>query len=201
MLPSRPKKAFYKYQSAYFFFMTQRAVQMVAELMALSARTAPKGRGLDSIVIRVVVEKELAELSKEMRRLGETRGIQSFIRDSANLERSDACLLLGSKAADSAGLDCGGCGYASCKEMLQAQKEFLDEGLKTPLRGPNCAFKLTDLGIALGSAAKTASLHNVDNRIMFSAGAAALSLKWLEGCQVAFAIPLKASGKSIYFDR
>ncbi|MDD1738403.1 MAG: hypothetical protein LUQ02_02380 [Methanothrix sp.] len=29
--------------------MTERAVEIVAELMALSARTAPKGRGQDSI--------------------------------------------------------------------------------------------------------------------------------------------------------
>jgi uncharacterized ferredoxin-like protein len=36
---------------------------------------------------------------------------------------------------------------------------------------------------------------------MFSAGVAALSLNMLEGCLVAYALPLKASGKSIYFDR
>ena len=43
--------------------MTSKAIEMVSELMALSARTAPKGRGLDSIVIRIVVEKELKELA------------------------------------------------------------------------------------------------------------------------------------------
>ncbi|MFA6371862.1 MAG: DUF2148 domain-containing protein [Methanothrix sp.] len=181
--------------------MTQKAVEMVAELMALSARTAPKGRGQDSIVIRVVAENELVELSKEMRRLGEARGIKFFLRDAGNLEKSDACLLLGCKAADSAGLDCGGCGYATCKEMRDAQKPFLEKEPEKSFHGPNCVIKMADLGIALGSAAKTASLHNVDNRVMFSAGVAALSLNWLEGCRVAFALPLKASGKSIYFDR
>ncbi|MCK9566016.1 MAG: DUF2148 domain-containing protein [Methanothrix sp.] len=181
--------------------MTQKAVEMVAELMALSARTAPKGRGQDSIVIRVVSENELVELSKEMRRLGEARGIKFFLRDAGNLEKSDACLLLGCKAADSAGLDCGGCGYANCKEMKQAQNGFLEKEPEKSFHGPNCVIKMADLGIALGSAAKTASLHNVDNRVMFSAGVAALSLNWMEGCRVAFALPLKASGKSIYFDR
>jgi uncharacterized ferredoxin-like protein len=36
-----------------------KAVQIVAELMALSARTAPKGRGLDSIAIRIAVDEDL----------------------------------------------------------------------------------------------------------------------------------------------
>jgi hypothetical protein len=44
-------KASYKYESAHLLFMTFKAVEIVAELMALSARTAPKGRGQDSIVI------------------------------------------------------------------------------------------------------------------------------------------------------
>ena len=181
--------------------MTFKAVEMVAELMALSARTAPKGRGQDSIVIKVVIGEELVELSRELRRLGEARGIKFFLRDAGNLEKSEACLLLGCKAADSAGLDCGGCGYANCKEMQEAQKPFRELQPEKPFHGPNCVIKMADLGIALGSAAKTASLHNVDNRVMFSAGVAALSLNRLEGCAVAYALPLKASGKSIYFDR
>ena len=85
--------------------------------------------------------------------------------------------------------------------MQEAQKPFRELQPEKPFHGPNCVIKMADLGIALGSAAKTASLHNVDNRVMFSAGVAALSLNRLEGCAVAYALPLKASGKSIYFDR
>jgi uncharacterized ferredoxin-like protein len=181
--------------------MTSGAVEMVAELMALSARTAPKGRGQDSIVIKVIAGEELQMLSRELRRLGEARGIKFYLRDAGNLEKSEACVLLASKVQDHVGLDCGGCGFATCLDMLQAQKQFLEKGLEKPFGGPNCVIKMADLGIALGSAAKTASLHNVDNRVMFSAGVAALSLGWLEGCSVAYGLPLKASGKSIYFDR
>ena len=74
------QKASYKYESAYPLFMTFKAVEMVAELMALSARTAPKGRGQDSIVIKVVIGEELVELSRELRRLGEARGIKFFLQ-------------------------------------------------------------------------------------------------------------------------
>jgi uncharacterized ferredoxin-like protein len=181
--------------------MTSRAVEIVAELMALSARTAPKGRGLDSIVIKVISGDELQKLSRELRRLGEARGIKFYLRDAGNLEKSDACVLISCKSLDHAGLDCGGCGFAPCKDMLEGQKQFSESGPERPFHGPNCVIKMADLGISLGSAAKTASLHNVDNRVMFSAGVAALSLGWLEGCSVAYGLPLKASGKSIYFDR
>ncbi|MDD1737916.1 MAG: DUF2148 domain-containing protein [Methanothrix sp.] len=166
--------------------MTERAVEIVAELMALSARTAPKGRGQDSIETVILSGDSLQELAGEMRKMGQERGLKFFLRDAANMEKSDACLIIGCKG-ESVGLDCGGCGHYQQPEKL--------------FHGPCCAVKLTDLGIALGSAAKTASLHNVDNRIMFSAGAAALSKKLLPGSMVAYALPLKASGKSIYFDR
>lgn len=179
--------------------MISKAVEMVAELMALSARTAPKGKGQDSIVIKVVTGEDVQRLAAEMRRLGEALGIKILLRDSGNMEKSDACVIIGCKGADVAGMDCGGCGFATCKEMLAAQDANANR--KKPFHGPNCAIKMADLGIALGSAAKTASLHNVDNRIMFTAGVGGLSLGWLEGCNVAYGLPLKASGKSIYFDR
>ncbi|MCX6675652.1 MAG: DUF2148 domain-containing protein, partial [Methanothrix sp.] len=154
--------------------MSSKAIEMVAELMALSARTAPKGRGLDSIVIRTVIGKELKELAEEVHRMGMARGLKFLIRDAGNLEQSDACVLIGCIGIDNVGLDCGGCGYGTCKEMRDAQEIF--KGKDKLLHGPNCAIKMADLGIALGSAAKTASLHNADNRIMLSAGVGALSL-------------------------
>ena len=58
-----------------------------------------------------------------------------------------------------------------------------------------------DLGIAVGSAVKTASILNVDNRIMFSVGVAALELGILKNSDIALGIPLSAYGKNIYFDR
>jgi uncharacterized ferredoxin-like protein len=56
------------------------------------------------------------------------------------------------------------------------------------------------MGIALGSAVKTASLLNVDNRIMYRAGAVAREMGLIDA-DVVMGIPLSATGKSIYFDR
>jgi uncharacterized ferredoxin-like protein len=175
------------------------AVVTVASLMALSARTAPKAKGTDALVIRVARGSDLALLAEEMRRYGEAHGIGFFLRDAGNVAASDACLLIGAKGGSVVGIDCGGCGYSSCDAMLAAQKEKTNG--ETPFRGPNCAVRMADLGIAVGSAAKTAAIHNVDNRIMYSAGVGALQLDWLEDCFTAYGIPLKAGGKNIYFDR
>jgi uncharacterized ferredoxin-like protein len=175
------------------------AVETVAGLMALSARTAPKARGTDVIVTRVVKHDGLPLLAKTMRTIGDARSIGFFLRDAANVGESDACLLIGARKEPTAGIDCGACGFATCAAMLKFVPAPPAE--KAPMRGPNCAVRMVDLGIAVGSAVKTAQIHNVDNRVMYSCGVAALSLGWLEGCQVGYGIPLKAAGKNIYFDR
>ena len=60
--------------------------------------------------------------------------------------------------------------------------------------------KLTDLGIAVGSASKIASDLNVDNRIMRSIGDVADNMKLLEA-DYSLGIPISIKGKNIYFDR
>ncbi len=88
-------------------------------------------------------------------------------------------------------LDCGACGAEVCIDTNTHDGEF---------RGPSCAIRLLDLGIALGSAVKTAGMLNVDNRIMYRAGVVARQLGLIEA-DVVMGVPLSASGKSIYFDR
>jgi uncharacterized ferredoxin-like protein len=60
---------------------------------------------------------------------------------------------------------------------------------------------MLDLGIALGSAVKTAGLLNVDSRMMYRVGTASLMLGLLPEATVVIGIPVSAMGKSIYFDR
>jgi len=57
-----------------------------------------------------------------------------------------------------------------------------------------------DLGIAVSSAVKTASIHNVDNRIMYRIGPVARKIGLIDA-DVALGVPLSATGKNIYFDR
>ncbi len=174
------------------------AVVQVAGLMALAARTAPKSVGLDSIVIEVVMESDLGRIADEMVRISGEKGKGFFRVNGEQVRASDAMVLIGVKGRTALGLNCGGCGYASCREMETAISGLEKPGTEYP--GPNCIFKVSDLGIAVGSAVKTASVHNADNRIMYSAGVAAMKLGMLGDCSIVYGIPLKASGKNIYFD-
>jgi uncharacterized ferredoxin-like protein len=165
--------------------------------MALSARTAPKGKGQDALVTRILAGDELAALARGLDALGTDRGLRFFLRDAGNIAASDACLLVGTRREPAAGLNCGACGFPTCAEMLAADTTKN----RTFFTGPNCAVRMADLGIAIGSAVKTASIHNVDNRVMYSVGVTALALGLLGDCTVAYGIPLSASGKNIFFDR
>lgn len=168
------------------------ALSMVAELMALAARTAPKGTGRDFVEIRILNEEEIVSLADRMVLYAAESGNKGFERDGENVRNSGAVLLLGLRDAQPAGLNCGACGLDSCSALTQVEKK--------EFKGPQCALRILDLGIALGSAVKTAGLLNADNRIMYRIGVAARKLGLIESDFV-MGIPLAATGKSIYFDR
>jgi uncharacterized ferredoxin-like protein len=178
----------------------KRAVLAVADLMALAARTAPKGKGVDTILVKVISGKEQKALASRVEAIGTEKGIGFFLRDAKNIAASDACLIIGAIGNKTAGVNCGGCGYATCAELEDAFRARSQ--IPSSYAGPNCAIRMTDLGIAVGSAVKTAQIHNVDNRIMYSGGVTAVDLGILgKECTVAYAIPLSATGKNIFFDR
>ena len=174
------------------------AVKSVAGLMAIAARTAPKAVGLDSIHIEILTGKEQEKLANQMIKIGKEIKMDFFWINGEQVKVSDATLLIGVEGQKVMGINCGGCGHATCAEMAKAAKAGKNKKALYP--GPNCVMKLTDLGIAVGSAVKTASIHNVDNRVMFSAGVIAMQMGLIKGCSVAYGIPLKASGKNIFWD-
>lgn len=167
-------------------------MKTAAELMAVSARTAPKTAGQDYVEIKVIGGDKIEKLAEEMINYGKESKKGNFDRDGENVRNSQQVLLLSLNKADVIGLDCGACGFDKCEELkLKSGSEF---------DGPICAWRLIDLGIALGSAVKTASLLNVDNRIMYRIGVAAKKMGLIEG-ELVVGIPISASGKNIYFDR
>ena len=166
-------------------------LRTVAELMALSARTAPKGRGDDFIATEIVEGDMLKALGQKMIEFGVRTGKDLFDRDGNNVIRSEAVLLIGIKDGKPLGLNCGACGAEKCITPNTYDGEF---------SGPQCCLRLLDLGIAIGSAVKTASLLNADNRIMYRIGPVAREMRLIDA-DVVIGIPLSATGKSIYFDR
>ena len=169
------------------------AVRTVAELMELSARTAPKAAGQDYIETKLLDESERVALGTDMVQVSKERSIPGFERDGQNVLDADAVLLIGLLPHKGLGLNCGACGFPTCEEFNKASHTG-------DFQGPNCAVRMLDLGIALGSAAKTAMEHNVDNRIMYRVGVSARRLGMTKSAMV-HGIPLSATGKNIFFDR
>jgi uncharacterized ferredoxin-like protein len=174
--------------------LIQDAVNTVCQMMTIAAITAPKAKGEDFVAVKTLTGDEVQALAEAMAAYGARSGKGNFDRDGGNVARSDAVVLFGLKAPNTCGLNCGACGYDLCDELLgqpRAAGEF---------SGPFCAYRLLDLGIALGSAVKTAGLLNVDNRIMYRIGVAARQLGLVDW-EFAIGVPLSVTGKSIYFDR
>ena len=134
----------------------------IAKLMLVSARTAPKGRGSDSVVTTILTGEEKQKLSNTMNEKGNTR-------DALSIDSSGPVVLIGVKVPE---------------DLTDWERDM----------------KLMDLGIAVGSAVKTAMIHNADNRIMLSAGRIGKDLGFINADHV-LAIPLATSGKNVFFDR
>jgi len=176
------------------------ALEMGASMMALSARTAPKTRGVDSVKTMVLTGKDLEQLAVAMEKKAKDKSVElpTFKRDAESVKKSASLLLIGVSRDPKRielPLNCGACGYESCKALLAGGKRKGED-----FTGPVCIFQAIDLGIALGSAAKLAGELNIDNRMMYTIGAAAKKLNLLDS-DVIIGIPLSATGKNPYFDR
>lgn len=168
-----------------------QGVRTVTDLMAIAATTAPKASGRNFVVVETLEGEAVRRLGQGMIDYGARTRKQNFDRDGQSVIDSDAVVLIGLKDADVVDLNCGACGAESCIVPNTYDGEF---------RGPNCALRHLDLGIALGSAVKVAGMLNVDSRIMYRAGAVARELKLIDADFV-MGVPLSVKGKSIYFDR
>ena len=167
------------------------SMRTVTDLMSIAARTAPKAAGQDFVVVEIVEGEGLEQLGQAMIAFGERTGKPAFDRDGGNVLNAEAVVLIGLKDARTVGLNCAACGSERCIETNTVEGEF---------RGPNCALRLLDMGIAIGSAVKMAGILNVDNRVMYRAGVVAREMGLIDADFV-MGIPLSATGKSIYFDR
>ncbi|MCG8499471.1 MAG: DUF2148 domain-containing protein [Firmicutes bacterium] len=168
----------------------QKALLEVAERMAIAARTAPKGRGVDNLAISIAEKDMIEKISLKMKELVQNENASDFfIRDANNILSADAMVLIGTGIKPMGLKYCGLCGFKNC-----------DEKNKCP--DHPCVFNTGDLGIAIGSAVSTAMDARVDNRIMYTVGMAVRALGLLgEDIKIIYGIPLSASAKNPFFDR
>lgn len=162
----------------------------IAQQMSAAARTAPKARGIDNLIIAIVDKEGIKKIVERMQELSkQDEGFSFFSRDANNILNCEFLLLIGTRIKSLGLKNCNLCGFDSCEEK--------DKHPKIP-----CVFNVNDLGIAIGSAVSIAANNRIDNRVMYSIGFAAVNLNLLgEDVNIAFGIPLSISSKNIFFDR
>lgn len=164
------------------------AVMNVAKLMVSAARTAPKGHGIDNIETLIVEGDDYEPIIKALKEIAKETGEDFYARDAENIRNSQALVFIGVRNKPIMMTNCSLCGFENCAGLIKADG--------------SCAFNVTDLGIAVGSAVSIAADNRIDNRVFFSAGKAAVRIGLLpEDVRVCYGIPLSTHGKSIYYDR
>lgn len=199
----------------------KNAIRTAIDLILISVRTAPKSAGIDDIICFVSDDKQKKAIVKKMIAIGQRSAhaksnkeiaqavVVSWVSDARTVERSQGLVLVGVKGRKAFGVNCTCCGLESCAEFrVQVER---NKKSNRAIVGPFCTFKIWDLGIAIASAAKTASMLNVDNRIMYRIGIAALQTPVIkkyftkryrsEHINPILGLPLSATGKNIFFDR
>ncbi len=165
-------------------------VLSIAKEMIIAARTAPKGKGKNTLEMFVVEGNEIIKLSDTLGRMGTDLNIEFYKRDAENLLHSTAIVIIGTEIKP-LGLNeiCQLCGFNNCSEKEQYPN--------TP-----CVFNTGDLSLAIGSAISKAADLRIDNRVMFSIGKAAIKSKlFTKNIKIAYGIPLSATSKNPFFDR
>jgi uncharacterized ferredoxin-like protein len=185
------------------------ALRHVAQLCAVAAMTAPKSggqlflKGSKPFIETVIVEdrETLSRLAAWLRERGKKLKDPIWFRDADTAEKLDLVLFIGLAKWYPPVYDCGACGYATCAEFLCAREHNKPEGSEDwEFPGPICQLRCIDLGIAVGSAVKTASLNNVDSRCQTRIASAARHLGVIQA-DLAVAISMSVSHKNIFFDK
>lgn len=182
-------------------------VRTVARLCAAAAVTAPKSggqlfiRGKPLFIETVFIDdrKTVLELVRWMRQRGRERRQAIWLRDAALAECLDGVLFIGLKDWYPPIYDCGACGFATCAEFMDATQQRRTDSDQFEFAGPQCNLRDMDLGIAVGSAAKAASLYNVDTRCQTRIAVAARKLGLIQA-EVAVALSMTVTHKNPGFD-
>ncbi len=185
------------------------ALHQVAQLCAVAAMTAPKSggqlflKGSKPFIETVIIEDRptLDRLAGWLRERGKKVNNPLWERDADTTEKLDLVLFIGLAKWYPPVYDCGACGYATCAEFLRAREHAQPEGMEDwEFPGPICQLRCIDLGVAVGSAAKVASLNNIDTRCQTRIAAAARHLGVIQA-DLAVALSMSVSHKNIFFDR
>jgi uncharacterized ferredoxin-like protein len=168
----------------------KKALMDTAEKMLIAARTAPKGKGVDNLVISIADREVIEKIAAKMKEMALQEKVpEFFIRDADNILTTDVLVLIGTKIKSMGIKYCGLCGFPNCEEKNKHPEH-------------PCIFNSGDLGIAVGSAVSVAMDARVDNRIMYSVGIVVRDMGLMGAdVKIIYGIPLSSGPKNPFFDR
>ena len=164
------------------------AIYATGKAMVTAAITAPKGSGQDDVDAILMDGEDKDKLVEIMHQLAVSSGHDFIERDAKIVNRCPCVVLIAAKDSPLGVNQCEFCGFKNCGANRKA--------------GARCFFNIVDLGIAVGSACALAADNRIDNRVLYSAGKAAMIMGVFgDNCTSALAIPLSVASKSFHFDR
>lgn len=160
-----------------------KGIDTISDLMVISATTTPKSGGESFMEITLLDDAERKILAEEMYQLSDqTEDDEYSIYGRMIEEETLSVLLIGLKEHPPMGLNCRACGFNDCEEFKKASGDGI-------FHGPNCTYRLLDMGMSVGSALDTANLHHVKASLMIKAGLAAKNIG-LSTANICMAIPI-----------
>ncbi|MBW1988303.1 MAG: hypothetical protein JRI97_02035 [Deltaproteobacteria bacterium] len=187
----------------------------VAKKMLAAALTAPVTGGVDHCEGEIVWGQDEQEaIARKMEELAHTTGNkklkESFLYEAVMAREADCILFLGSYRARNTpfDVDCGycsgpdGCGFVySRRKTAWGQIDPTDRNLQqTPLDGPFCIIRVSDLGFPVGSALWAAKTLMVDCRPFYSMGLAAMKLGYCKESALVVGLPVATTSKNPFVD-
>ncbi len=168
----------------------KEVTEIVSNLVKIAAERSPKFFG-EKIEIVLLDEAEKEMLAEEMFQLSDEYEDELYSLEGDYIESSDEIILIGLENHEPFNIDCRGCGYENCEEFQKAEE-------KTKIyEGPNCAFGLLDLGMAIGHAWNTIEDYNLEPDISVKGGLAAKHLGLMES-RVALAVTINTAPAKSY---
>ena len=145
-------------------------VRQVAKLMAAAAITAPKSGGAlprRQAPVHRDRDRRRPRHPGEARRLDARLAARNAAKQSGSAtprppRRSSAVLFVGLADWYPPSTTAAPAATPACAEFMHATKQLRDESDELEFVGPQCNLRDIDLGIAVGSAAKTAAIHSID---------------------------------------
>ncbi len=193
--------------------LRRRDATLIAAKLALNAAmTAPVAGGVPQIDAHLVYgQEELEKVARKMEELAYTnnRWKKRFLNEAVMVRESDVILFLGNFRAHETPLDamCGLCGgEKGCAFVYEGREtkdgliDITDRRSKTPIKGPLCSARVSDLGYVMASAVWMTQTLLVDARPFMSVGLAGQKIGYCPNSSIVVGIPMSSTSKSPYQD-